>query len=377
MYEIVRYDPGLKEQIARLQRHLWSGGVRLNTAYFEWKYEENPFIKVPLLHLALGAGRVIGMRGMFGSCWEVGSPSRRVLVPCADDFVIDPEHRNHGIGGAIMRAAVEDAALSDYEYAFSLSAGPVTLAAVLVAGWRAVGSMRPARRTSAGARFINRMAARLRTAPVLWRYGDPLVRAHHRGVGGGRFGPSIDGPGGPVGDRGRRCGWRRHLGQTRWRTPSRSSGATAASATSGTRPTCSGATGTRCTSIGSWFRRRIDCAAISSFKRTARSQSAESGSSTGKRRRPRSGWICSAPHWSGGRFPELIVWTATLPSETDGPLTALWFVPARSGSPLRGVATTMIRPVGRAPAGADPILEGQRLLDLASWDMRMIYSMAG
>lgn len=184
MHEIVRYHPGLKEQIARLQRHLWSDDVRLNTAYFEWKYEENPFIKVPLLQLALSADRVIGMRGMFGSCWEVGSASRRVLVPCADDFVIDPEHRNHGIGGAIMRAAVEDAALSDYEYAFSVSAGPITLAASLVARWRAVGSMRPARRTSAGARFVNRMAARLRTAPVLWRYANPLVRAHHRGVGG-------------------------------------------------------------------------------------------------------------------------------------------------------------------------------------------------
>jgi hypothetical protein len=60
-----------------------------------------------------------------------------------------------------------------------------------------------------------------------------------------------------------------------------------------------------------------------------------------------------------------------------GPLTALGFVPTSSGSQLRGVAPTMIRPVGRAPAGADPIPEGQRLLDLASWDMRMIYSMAG
>jgi len=37
----------------------------------------------------------------------------------------------------------------------------------------------------------------------------------------------------------------------------------------------------------------------------------------------------------------------------------------------------MIRPVGRAVPGADPILGGRRLLDLASWDMRMVYSMAG
>lgn len=47
MHEIVRYDPSLKEQVARLQRNLWSRDTRLNTAYFEWNDEENPFIKVP------------------------------------------------------------------------------------------------------------------------------------------------------------------------------------------------------------------------------------------------------------------------------------------------------------------------------------------
>jgi hypothetical protein len=87
------------------------------------------------------------------------------------------------------------------------------------------------------------------------------------------------------------------------------------------------------------------------------------------------GLLHAALEW--GRFPDLIVWAATLPPEMVGPLAALGFVPTSPGSRLRGVATTMIRPLGRAPAGTDPVLEGRRLLDLASWDMRMIYSMAG
>ena len=376
MHEIVRYDPGLKEQIARLQRHLWSADVRLNTAYFEWKYEENPFIKVPLLHLALSAGRVIGMRGMFGSCWEVGSPSRRVLVPCADDFVIDPEHRNHGVSWAIMRAAVEDAALSDYEYAFSLSAGPVTLAASIVAGWRAVGSMRPARRTSAGARFVNRIAARLRKAPVLWRYANPLVRAHHRGVGG---------PFRALDRRARRTGGRSSAAV-------RVEAAPRADAMADVVARLGHDGRLRHVRDETYLRWRYRDP-LHEYRFLVQGADRLRGYLVlqAHRAEPERGirivdWEATTPEirmdllraaleW--GRFPELIVWSATLPSETDGPLTALGFVPTSSGSQFRGVATTMIRPVGRAPAGAEPILEGQRLLDLAGWDMRMIYSMAG
>jgi len=376
MHEIVRYDPGLKEQIARLQRHLWSDDVRLNRAYFEWKYEENPFIKVPLLHLALSAGRVIGMRGMFGSCWEVGSSPRRVLVPCADDFVVEAEHRNHGIGGAIMRAAVEDTALSDYEYAFSLSAGPVTLAASLVAGWRAVGSMRPARRTSAQALFLNRVAARLRTAPALWRYANPLVRAHYRGVGR-PFGaldhrarrtsglsssavrveasPRVDAMADVVAELGHDGRLRHARDETylvwRYRDPLHEY-----------RFLVQGAD-------------RLRGYLVLQAHRTEPERGIRIVDWEATTLEIRMDLLRAALEW--GRFPELIVWTATLPSETDGPLAALGFVPTSSGSQLRGVATTMIRPAGRAPAGADAILEGQRLLDLASWDMRMIYSMAG
>jgi GNAT superfamily N-acetyltransferase len=376
MHELVRYHPDRKEQIAGLQRHLWSADVRLNRAYFAWKYEENPFIKAPVLQLALSAGRVVGMRGMFGSCWEVGSPARRVLVPCADDFVIEPAHRNHGIGGAIMRAAVEDGALSDFEYAFSLSAGPVTRAASLVAGWRAVESMGPARRTSASAAFIDRMAARLRTAPMLWRCADPLVRAHHRGVGGlfrsldrrGRTGggrssaavrveaaPPVD----AIADLVARLG---HDGRLRH---------------------------VRDEAYLRWRYRdplheyrflvqgndRLDGYLVLQAHRTEPERGIRIVDWEATTPGVRIALLHAALEW--GRFPSVIVWTATLPSETEGPLAALGFVPTRSGSKLRAVATTMIRPVGRAAGGTDPILEGRRLLDLASWDMRMVYSMAG
>jgi GNAT superfamily N-acetyltransferase len=376
MHELVRYHPDRKEQIARLQRHLWSADVGLNAAYFAWKYEENPFIEAPVLQLALSAGRVVGMRGMFGSCWEVGSPARRVLVPCADDFVIEPAHRNHGIGGAIMRAAVEDGALSDFEYAFSLSAGPVTMAASLATRWRAVESMRPARRTSGAGALVDRMAARLRTAPVLWRYAVPLDRAHHRGVGG---------PFRALDRRARGSGGRASVAVHVEATPQVEAMAdlVARLGHDGRLRHVRDETYLR------WRYRdplheyrflvqgtdRLGGYLVLQAHRTEPERGIRIVDWEATTSEVRMDLLRAALEW--GRFPEVIVWAATLPSETEGPLAALGFVPTSSGSQLRGVATTMIRPLARAAAAVDPILEGRRLLDLASWDMRMVYSMAG
>lgn len=372
MHELVRYHPDRKEQIARLQRNLWSADVGLNAAYFAWKYEENPFMKAPVLQLALREDRVVGMRGMFGSCWEIGSPARPVLVPCADDFVIEPAHRNHGIGGAIMRAAVQDAALADFPYAFSLSAGPVTLAASLVAGWRTVDSMRPARRTSRSTAFVDRVVARLSTAPLLWRSTGSIIRAHHRGLGGAfraldrrarrsRAAVRVETvpPAEAMADLVARLGHDGRLRHVRDETYLR------------------------------WRYRdplheyrflvrgtdRLDGYLVLQAHRTEPERGIRIVDWEATTSEVRMDLLRAALEW--GRCPSVTVWAATLPRETDAPLAALGFAPTSSGSQLRGVATTMIRPLGRVAAGTDPVLEGRRLLDLASWDMRMVYSMAG
>jgi GNAT superfamily N-acetyltransferase len=145
-YAIVNYNPEFKNQIAGLQKYLWSPSVALNTAYFEWKYERNPYMDTPPIYLALCDGEVVGMRGMFGLKWEVGVPSNSVLGLSSEDFVIAPDHRNRGLMKEIMRAAITDLANRGYSHVFSLSAGPVVMFASLATGWRNVGSMQTLRR---------------------------------------------------------------------------------------------------------------------------------------------------------------------------------------------------------------------------------------
>jgi GNAT superfamily N-acetyltransferase len=147
-YEVVCYEPGRKGQVIELQSHLWSPSVALNTAYFEWKYERNPYVDAPLIFLATHRDRVVGVRGFFGTQWEGGFPTQKSIVPYADDLVIAPEHRNRGLIPKIMASAFEDLATRRYEYAFNLSAGPMTFLSSLAAGWRSAGSMKPMRQRS-------------------------------------------------------------------------------------------------------------------------------------------------------------------------------------------------------------------------------------
>ena len=51
-YEIVRYRPEHKSQVAKLQTHLWTSEPKLATRYLEWKYEENPYAKEPVIYIA-------------------------------------------------------------------------------------------------------------------------------------------------------------------------------------------------------------------------------------------------------------------------------------------------------------------------------------
>jgi GNAT superfamily N-acetyltransferase len=144
-YDIVPYEPELEPEIVRLQQHFYRNAAR-SAAYFRWKYAENPFLDQTILQLAVSGGRVVAMRGMFGAVWQVDEPSTLHLLPCADDFVVDPEHRNRGVARLVLEAAAAEGARRDFRFALSFSAGPVTFVNSLATGWRTAGSYRTVQR---------------------------------------------------------------------------------------------------------------------------------------------------------------------------------------------------------------------------------------
>jgi GNAT superfamily N-acetyltransferase len=368
-YEIVPYDAGLKGQIADLQRHLWGGDADTNMAYLEWKYEHNPYWATPLIYLATSGGRVVGMRGMFGSAWEIGAET--FPIPCADDLVIAPDHRNRGLASLLMRASFDDLARRGHEYALSLSPGPVTQVMLLVSGWGRVGPMRPLQRRRS-ASVLRRVHAGLNEVPALWRLADALSRLRPPRPPFSR----LDRGGGPrrppgsreisleraprvaaMADLVRRLG---HDGRVRHVRDERYLAWRFQNPLHEYRFLFGDGDG-------------LEGYLVLQAYRMDRSRGVNIVDWEGTTSRIRADLLQAVIDWGG--FENLSIWTATLSDEVLGLLSAAAFVPAAgpgSRSPNVLVASTH-----RAPLSSDAALGGRRLLDLAEWDMRMLYSMAG
>ena len=225
--EVVRYCPELKEQIIAF----WDRP----RSYFEWKYEQNPYFREPMLFVAVDAeGRVVGTRGFCGSRWH--TPEEGVVIPCAEDFAIADQHRNTGLATAIMRTALEDLEHRGYRYVMSASAGEITVLQSLAMGWKSIGGMEP-------------VAHLARCAPVA-----RVSRAVRSTLRRGRSTPfeRLDPPAVnlPPPRAGRSSSTRRRV---RWQWPSSPtvSHSPVGSGTCETLPTSNGASGTRVRSTGS------------------------------------------------------------------------------------------------------------------------------
>ena len=372
MYELIAYRPELKGQVARLQRFLWRGDEATNAAYLEWKYEGNPYFDAPLIHLVLHEGEAVAMRGVFGSCWEMGSRSERFCVPCADDLVIAPAHRNRRLLGRIMETLLADLAERGHRCAFSLSPGPVTLAGSLAGGWRPVGAVNEVRRPERqGPSWRAHVGQRMRSLPYLWRWATKLA----------------DPPPG-------RAPFRR-LERAAVRSPGR-----AVWLASGPRPEAMADLVRRLGHDGrlrhvrdaqylAWrfanpqheYRflfagdERLDGYLVLQSYRLDEDRGVNIVDWEAATATAWSALLRAALDW--GRFAELSAWTAALPETARGDLAAAGFVRADRGPLMRRGVTLLVRGVGERGDPIEPALGGRPIPDAAGWDMRMLYSMAG
>ena len=180
-YEIVPYAPEFEPQIIQLQTHLWGAGTARNAAYLRWKYAANPFFDDILMPLALCDRRVVAMRGLCGTRWEVDDSTGRYLLPYADDFVVAPEHRNRGPASLVMHAALAEGTQRGFPYALSLSASPVTFVSSVAAGWRSAGTYESvSRRRTASLR--ERVERRIRKLPGFDRVAPWWRTLQGRGI---------------------------------------------------------------------------------------------------------------------------------------------------------------------------------------------------
>lgn len=377
-YEIVKYEPRLKPRLAELQKEMWSTDPGLNTQFLEWKYEHNPHLREPLIYVALHHDEPVGMRGFHEARLEAGTPSSAYPVLIAGDALVSQAHRNRGLVTRIMKAAYADLATMPYRHLVSVGgASRVNTFGLLTLGWKSTGGLRPMGRVTTTAvrrQHVRRAVARL---PLLWRFRDARFlssadqRRPFRHLDVARSEPD-PGDGVPVtiekspridamvelverlGHDGRiRYVRDREYLSWRFQNPfsehrflyweeARLEGYLVLNR--------------RRSDLGAWDRVYIADLEASSM-------------------RVRSGLLAAAIR--RGRFPELVTWTATLSEAELQLLTRQGFTPVDPEDTTRGCPCVLVYALGDRRSETEWALGDRRLLDVASWDVRVLYSMRG
>ena len=138
-YKVIPYQPAFKGEIIKLQEHLWGEDLLQNKAYFEWKYEQNPYQAEPMIYLCTYRDRLVGTTSFIGAQWQVGD--REISFPYGGDSVIHPDHRNQGLFKRLNEFSLADIRKRGYEFTVALSAAQVTFYSFLMMGWRSVGEI--------------------------------------------------------------------------------------------------------------------------------------------------------------------------------------------------------------------------------------------
>jgi len=111
-----------------LRSRVFGGTQAFGVKYFEWKYEQNPYLKdQPLFYLALHEENVVGMLGAYGSQWQAGRSQKSWIIPCSGEFAVDPDHQRRGLGQRLSAYKSEDTARKGYKYSMHLSANRSSL----------------------------------------------------------------------------------------------------------------------------------------------------------------------------------------------------------------------------------------------------------
>ena len=126
-YNITEYSPRFKNQVAALRSRIFGGSEAFSVGYFEWKYEQNPYIGEPLFCVALLDGNVVGMVGAYGTEWRAGRSGNSHIIPCGGELGVDQEHQRHGLGRGLIDYLWDDARKKGYKYAMHLGSGPSSL----------------------------------------------------------------------------------------------------------------------------------------------------------------------------------------------------------------------------------------------------------
>jgi hypothetical protein len=113
------------------------------------------------------------MRGIFGTSWVVPGTDRPQVIPCSADTAIATEHRSTGLFADLADFMVAGLVERGYRHVINLGATPANhVASIVNLGWRKVGSYEPLVRSTGAVGGTGSQEAIARTPSLV----GPLVR---------------------------------------------------------------------------------------------------------------------------------------------------------------------------------------------------------
>ena len=171
-YQFEALDPESLDEIVPLILQLGGSPRSAHVGYLTWKYVNNPYLTDPMIYVVRSEGRVVGMRGMFGTSWAVPGMGEPQVLPCSTDTMIAPEHRSKSLFTDLTDFALAGLVDRGYRYVINMGATPANhIASILNLGWLKVGSYEPVVRSTRAVGAPGRREATPKTASPL----DPLV----------------------------------------------------------------------------------------------------------------------------------------------------------------------------------------------------------
>ncbi len=136
---IVEYTPDHKEDLLAFLSFMWtdSDTVKRRTL-FEWRYEKNPYTKMPLCYLALDGTQIVGHRGFVFQRYIIHDRQFSLAIPV--DAVVHPKYRRRGIFSELTAFAEDSiSGNEDLPFIISLASNLQSTAGNLKAGFTPVG----------------------------------------------------------------------------------------------------------------------------------------------------------------------------------------------------------------------------------------------
>ena len=134
-YEIRAYHPDFKTGIIDLEKILWGENIEENTAYFEWKYEKNPYTKEVIGVVALHKDKVVGFIGFLVSKWFLGDKKKYFYALDNVDACVHVNHRRKGLLTAMTKFNNQKYKGSKFKLMTGFSGNPTAIASGLKTGW--------------------------------------------------------------------------------------------------------------------------------------------------------------------------------------------------------------------------------------------------